>query len=200
MAPLVRQGLLVSAAIAAACWRSPRDLQRDYAQSLRPARIGAASPFSGPSRALRIRVHADPEYQAQTPRWSDRIEAQIDRANAALEPQFGVRLEVQSVRTWQRSDRFERLDQALAELAAVDPGADVDWVIGFLPALGFASATLEQLGMGALFGRHFVLRAMFSLEETRAFEAAFDLVPREEREALLRERRLHKETAVLERP
>src|SRR6266852_1735649 len=51
--------------------------------------------------------------------------------------------------------------------------------------------------MGALFGRHLVLRGMFSLEETRALESVLDQLPREEREALLRERRLHKETAVL---
>ena len=189
--------LLACAAIAAACWKSPRDRQRDYAQSLRPAPIGAQSRAAGPVRSLRVRVYADPEYQAQTPRWSDRIRAQIDRANGAVEAELGVRLEVESIRTWKRADRFEGLDKALGDLAAADRGADVDWVIGFAPALAFASAAHEQLGMGAVFGRHLVLRGMFSLEETRALESLLDQLPPEEREALLRERRLHKETAVL---
>ena len=172
-------------------------MQRDYAQSLRPAPIGAQSRASGPVRPLRVRVYADPEYQAQTPRWSERIREQIDRANATLETGFGVRLELEAPRTWKRADRFELLDKALEGLAAADPGADVDWVIGFAPALGFASAAHEQLGMGAVFGRHLVVRGMFSLEETRALETVLDKLPREERDALLRERRIHKETAVL---
>jgi len=192
-----RKSLLACAALAAACWKSPRDLQRDYAQSLRPAPIGAQSRATGAVRSLRVRAYADPEYQGQTPRWSDRIRDQIDRANATIETEFGVRLELEATRTWTRADRFERLDKALAGLAAVDPAADVDWVIGFAPALGFASAAHEQLGMGAVFGRHLVVRGMFSLEETRALESVLDKLPREERDALLRERRLHKETAVL---
>src|SRR6267143_1903956 len=192
-----RKRLLACAALAAACWKSPRDGQRDYAQSLRPAPIGAQSRASGPVRPLRVRVYADPEYQAQTPRWSERIREQIDRANATLEAGFGVRLELEAPRTWKRADRFEPLDKALEGLAAADPGADVDWVIGFAPALGFASAAHEQLGMGAVFGRHLVVRGMFSLEETRALETVLDKLPREERDALLRERRIHKETAVL---
>src|SRR5256885_5390038 len=128
-----RKSLLACAALAAACWKSPRDLQRDYAQSLRPAPIGAQSRATGPVRSLRVRAYADPEYQAQTPRWSDRIRDQIDRANATIETEFGVRLELEATRTWTRADRFERLDKALAGLAAVDRAADVDWVIGFAP-------------------------------------------------------------------
>src|SRR5207244_1789472 len=61
------KSLLVCAAVAAACWKSPRDLQRDYAQSLRPAPIGAQSRATAPVRSLRVRAYADPEYQAQTP-------------------------------------------------------------------------------------------------------------------------------------
>ena len=189
--------MLACVVVAAACWKSPRELQRDYAQTLRPAPIGRAARAASAVRALRVRVHADPEYQAQTPRWSDRIRAQIDRASSAIESDFGFRLEVESIRTWQRADRFGTMESALAELAASDPGSDVDWVIGFAPALSFASAAHEQLGMAALFGRHLVLRGMFSLEETRALESVLDQLPREERDALLRERRLHKETAVL---
>jgi hypothetical protein len=192
-----RKTLLASAAIAAACYKSPRDIQRDYAQSLRPAPIAGQSRPTGPVRSLRVRVYADPEYQAQTPRWSDRIRAQIDRADDAIEGDFSVRLEVESIRTWKRAERFEGLEKALEELTKEDPGTDVDWVIGFAPALTFASAVHEQLGVGAVFGRHLVLRGMFSLEETLALEKVLDQLPFEEREGLLRERRLHKETAVL---
>src|SRR3989442_2467538 len=108
-----RKSLLVCAAVAAACWKSPRDVQRDYAQSLRPAPIGAQSRATGPVRSLRVRAYPDPEYQAQTPRWRERISEQIDRANATLETEFGVRLELAATRTWKRPDSFERLDRAL---------------------------------------------------------------------------------------
>src|SRR2546421_12986022 len=95
--------LLACVALAAACWKSPLDVQRDYAQSLRPAPIGAQSRATGPLRSLRVRAYADPEYQAQTPRWSERIREQIDRANATLQTEFGGRLELEATRTWKRA-------------------------------------------------------------------------------------------------
>src|SRR5205823_11424793 len=54
-----------------------------------------------------------------------------------------------------------------------------------------------QIGIAQLFGRHLVLRGMFSAAETDALNRALNLLASEYREALGRERRLHKETAVL---
>src|SRR4051812_47406801 len=88
----------------AACWyRTPAQIQRDYAQTLVPAATPEAPARPpGQIRSLRIRAYADRDYQAQTPRWQSHIEDQIDRANRVLEAQLGVRLQVESIRAWDR--------------------------------------------------------------------------------------------------
>ena len=76
----------------AACWyRTPAQVQRDYAQTLVPAATPEA-PQRPPEqiKLVRIRAYADRDYQAQTPRWQSHIEDQIDRANRVLEAQLGV--------------------------------------------------------------------------------------------------------------
>ena len=172
-------------------WRD----QRNYAQSLKPAEVAAAD--SGvPLRVLQVRAYADAEYQAQTPRWNARIEEQVRRASAILEKQFGVRLEVESVRPWPGLRQGSSLRDALAELEALDPGKGVDWVVGFVSSLRMFSAAQEELGAARMFGRHFVLRGMFSAAETDALDRALPLLSQAEREELGRERRAHKETAV----
>jgi len=72
----------------------------------------------------------------------------------------------------------------------------VDWVVGFVSSLRMFSATQEELGMADVFGRHFVLRGMFSAVETDAIDQALPLLSVAEREQLGRERRVHKEMAV----
>jgi len=179
-------------------WRSPKDVQRDYARSLRPAEVAPEAPAPGvPIRTLRARAYVDREYRAQTLRWSQRIEQQVARANRVLEAQFGARLELVEVREWERADRTGELPVAMAELAALDPGSDVDWVIGFVSSLPVFSASHEQLGLAQLFGRHMVLRGMDSLAEAQAASEALDLLSEDERQDLLRARRVHKETFVL---
>jgi len=183
--------------------RTATDVQRDYAQTLRPREVEAApvagpdAPLPGPARILRVRIYADADYQAQTLRWRDRVLGQLGRANKVLEAQFRVRLEAEPVRAWSRPDRAGGLDKALADLAATDPARDVDWVIGLVSSLPIFSESHEQLGMAYFFGRHFVLRGMDSLAEAEQLERALDKLAADERESLLRERRLHKETAVL---
>jgi tetratricopeptide (TPR) repeat protein len=121
----------------------------------------------------------------------------VDRANRVLEAQFGVRLDAGEPRAWDRGDRSQDLSRAAADLSAVDEGRGADWVIGFASALPFFSDSPHQLGLGLLFGRHMVLRGMDSLAEAQAIDQAFDKLPARERDQLTRERRLHKETAVL---
>ena len=179
-------------------WRSPKDVQRDYARSLRPAEVAPEAPAPGtPIRSLHVRAYVDREYRAQTLRWSQRIEQQVERANRVLEAQFGVRLEVVEVREWEWADRTGELPGAIRELALLDSGGDVDWVIGFVSSLPMFSDSHEQLGVAHFFGRHMVLRGMDSLAEARAASEALDLLSEDERQDLLRARRVHKETSVL---
>jgi predicted Zn-dependent protease len=183
--------------------RTQKDIQHDYAKTLRPAAVEAtAAPVSSqePPKALRVfrlRVYADADYQAQAHTWEKRILNQVQRANSLLEPQFGVRLDVESLRAWERPQRSGDLRAAIEELVSTDPGKDVDWVVGFVSSLQVFSATHDQLGMGAYFGRHFVLRGMDSVAEVQALNQALDKLSMDERETLFSERRLHKEMSVL---
>ncbi len=189
-------------ALAAGCPRSPTDIQRDYARTLKPSEVEATPPEGPPPapgkvRVLRVRVWADADYRAQTLRWKERILAQVDRANRVLEAQFAVRLDAGEPRAWDHRGRGDDLEGVLASLAEVDEGRGADWVLGFVSALPFFSDSPHLLGMAAYFGRHIVLRGMDSLAEAQAIEAIFDKLPAGERDQLTRERRLHRETALL---
>ena len=183
--------------LASCTFPTPQQQQRPYAESLRPAEVKPAAPASDvPVRKLRVRAYADADYQQQTPRWNARIEQQIERASGILERQFGVRLELESVRPWQRARVGERLQDALDELAASDAGTGVDWVVGFVSSLRVFSATEEDQGTACMFCRHFVLRGMFSAAESDAIDRALPLLSGTEREVLARERRVHRETTL----
>jgi tetratricopeptide (TPR) repeat protein len=183
--------------LAGCTFPTPQQQQRSYAESLRPAEVKPALAASNvPLRKLRVRAYADADYQQQTPRWNVRIEQQVERASGILERQFGVRLELDSVRPWQRARVGQRLQDAVDELAASDPGTGVDWVVGFVSSLRVFSATQEDLGAACMFCRHFVLRGMFSAAESDAIDHALPLLSATERETLARERRVHRETAL----
>lgn len=193
--------LAATLALTAGC-RTTADMQRDYARTLRPADIEAppAAPAATPAaavRTFRVRLYADAGYQRQTLRWREKLLAQLERANRVLEPLFGVRLAAESVRAWESPEGSGNLATALASLAAVDPGGDVDWVFGFVPASESVAVADPLLGMAFQFGRHVVLRAMHSREERNAMEASLDHLSTAERDAVVRERMLHRETAVL---
>src|SRR5207248_170688 len=111
--------------------------------------------------------------------------------------QFGVTLELESARPWSRAGSSAHLEQVIAQLMALDKGDGVDWVIGFVSVLDVFSAAQDRLGMAVLFGRHIVLRGMFSAAEMDAINASLQLLSSADREQLARDRRLHKETAVL---
>jgi hypothetical protein len=164
---------------------------------MRPAAVAPATTAARPQRTFKVRAYLDEDYAAQTPRADARIGAQLDRASKVLAAQFGVVLELESVRPWRRAERQTPLAIALRQLAELDAGAGVDWVIGFVSSLQMYTATQEELGAAAIFGRHFVLRGMISVDDATRIEIEFDKIGADAREGLLRELRLHRETAVL---
>ncbi|BDG01889.1 hypothetical protein [Anaeromyxobacter oryzae] len=178
-----------------ACWRTKADIQRDYARTLAPARL-ATAPAAAAVRALPVRIYVADDYRAETLRWRERIEAQLARANQILEAQFGVRLVAKETLPWARSGRETGLAAALGDLVAKDPAADVEWVVGFVSSSELFSGSHEQLGMARIFGRHLVLRGVISTDEAAALRETLDALSDRERDALLRERQLHRETAV----
>ncbi len=189
--------LLLFGVAGTACIRTKRDIQRDYARKLQAAQLGPASAPSTQIRDLQVRIYVDDDYRTEMIRWRTRIEAQIERANRVLEAQFGVRLAVKEIEPWSRSGRTRTLSDALAELVEAAPGADGEWVIGFVSSSELFSGTLEQLGLAQMFGRHLVLRGMVSFREGDEFRRTLDALTDAERDELLHERELHRETAVL---
>jgi hypothetical protein len=183
---------------AGCAFRTPWQEQRTFADTLKPAEVApAAAAQPRALRVFRVRAYADADYRAQTPRWNQHIQEQLDQASAVLEAQFGVRLELESARPWNRAGSSANLQTAIEQLIALDKGEGVAWVMGFVSAQDLFSATQDQLGMAGLFERYIVLRGMFSAAEMDAINASLNLLSSADREQLSRQRRLHKETSVL---
>ncbi|MCP3137942.1 tetratricopeptide repeat protein [Pyxidicoccus xibeiensis] len=188
--------LLVLAGVA--CVKRPVDYEREYAKQLAPKKLEASSASaSGPVRKLRVRVYVDSDYRDQVMRWRSSIVSQLQRASAVVRAPLGVVFELESTHQWERRSSEGALDDTLAELEALDPGEDVDLVIGLVSRLKVFSTSQDHLGLARMFGRHFVLREMGNPEEVRNIMAALTHLPAEERETLYHERKLHKETSVL---
>jgi tetratricopeptide (TPR) repeat protein len=146
-------------------------------------------------RRARLRIYADPDYRVTVPRWQERARAMVDDLNQFAGPTFGVRFEIESLRRWEGTNRGASTSQALNLLESQDPGEDVDWVIGFMPALPLLSTSQHEIGMARVLGRHCVLRGMADLEEARALDRSPDLGGTE-KEQLYTVRKWHKEIAV----
>ncbi|GEJ57720.1 hypothetical protein AMYX_24610 [Anaeromyxobacter diazotrophicus] len=101
------------------------------------------------------------------------------------------------VRSWEHSDGSSGLAGALAALVALDDAADVDRVVGFVSSMPTLPAVLEQLGIALAPGRHLIVRGSESAEEAVQLRRVLHLLPDDEIEALLRERRVHRETLLL---
>jgi tetratricopeptide (TPR) repeat protein len=198
MRPGVTVVLAAALAALAGC-RTRADIQRDYARTLAPAPLRA--PLTDPDRPVRaypVRILLGDDYAAETLTARERIAAQLSRANALLEAQFRIRLEVTEVREWKRRAGSRSIYEALDALAAEDAAEDVAWVIGFLGSTGEAgSGAPDQLGAARVFGKHLVLRKMGSVEERSTIDGALDALSVKERADLLRDRQLHQETTVL---
>jgi TonB family protein len=172
--------------------------QRDWARVLRPAPIATrlSADRAGLS-VLTVRAYASPEYRSHDPAWRERIGDQVRRASAVVEEQFAVRLELESVRPWERRHEDAGLRSAAEALRALDPAAEVDWVVGFVGASPESPSTVyDRIGLARAFGRHFVLRAMQSRRDLARIDSWYDQLPEADRAAIAREEREHRETAM----
>jgi predicted Zn-dependent protease len=176
----------------------PRTTDREAARELAPVTLGDMAPrrATGEGRVVRVRVYADDDYRAATLRWQKKVERQLDRVNRVVEPAFNVRFELESARKWPRSHAGVGLSPLLDELEALDPGADVDWVVGYVTAFRGVTTSIHQLALAQLVSKHFVMRGMDDQEEGRVFAAAFGMMPASERETLYEERKAHKELVL----
>jgi tetratricopeptide (TPR) repeat protein len=155
-----------------------------------------AVPSNGEPRLIRLRVYADSDYRGLVMRWQARLRGQLTRINAVAGPVFNVHFEIESLRSWDRSHVGMAFDPILKELEALDPGRDVELVLGLVtPARGVATS-LHQLGEAFTPGRHIVLRGMDDEQEALAIDRDYHLMPPDERQRLYTDRRGHKEVVL----
>jgi len=176
--------------------KSAKEAQHDEARDLTPPSLTVDHEWTGPIATAKVRVYADDDYRAQNMHWQQGFDEQLEYVNEVLAAGFGVRL-VADYREWPRHAPGETLEQALAELHELDRGDDVFEVIGLTSSLSLVSATFENIGMGALPGRHLVVRGYADVFERQAFDRAFTTLDQSEREAMYVARRRHKTATVL---
>jgi predicted Zn-dependent protease len=177
---------------------TPAGRQRERAQKLAPAELDLtpAGARRETPRPARLRIYADREYRQTVLRWQGKLRGEIDRINRVVGPVFGVAFEIESMREWPASHLGAPIDVMLADLEALDPGPDVDWVIGLVTPFQGVTASIHQLGAARYLSRHLVLRGMDDEQEGLALRREFEFLSEDERSDLYSERKAHKETVV----
>jgi tetratricopeptide (TPR) repeat protein len=202
-----RAPLALMLALAAGCFVDNRLLptqglsrqqvaERRAATDLYPTALAQPGPaHPGPVRALRVRVWADASYRRRL-HWRERAGALFERANRFLRHAVAVEL-VADLRAWEREGDVTDLEPFIEALARMDPGEDVDHVIGMTAALPRFSNAHDHLGHAWVLARHLVIRAVDDGLERQMLARAFPTLRRGELEGLHAARAEHKETAIL---
>lgn len=183
------------------CWAHPRtDFEHHWAERYRPPEPApvALAPET-PLRALRLRVYADDSYRAHVLRWETKVREIVDRANDVLGPAFRARL-VPEMRPWTRPTQDPRLDVALAELQATDPGSDTDWVLGLTGLMRLGSnrnCKVSDLGQSKSHSKYMVELAMDDADEAQTIDQMLTTYSDDQRYAFYRDRKRYKEVAIL---
>lgn len=181
-------------------WGENKRLQKQRAEQFAPTlrgehAPGAESKAPSPARTLRVRAYVARAYATQVVDVSRTLRDLFDDATDVIEPELGVRLELEGIRTWEIA-RDDDLKKLVAELRVADAGADVDWVVGFVGALSRVSQSFHDLGMAETPGRHIVLRAPSSATSHDETERSFSELSEDERRRVQTDRRRHRAAAV----
>lgn len=160
-----------------------------------PVELEAPNPYTGKPRVAKIRVYADEGYRSKHQRWQNQFGEELDYANQYLQPLLGLQLEAE-YKVWDRAGDTP-LRVTLDELAKLDPGDDVAWVIGLTSSLESFSDITDDLGMSYVLGTHIVLRGYSDVKEREQFEKALPDMSAADREEVHDARRRHKQTVLL---
>jgi tetratricopeptide (TPR) repeat protein len=151
-----------------------------------------------PARKIRVRAYADDAYRSQsgTP-WEERVKRQLARASEVTTRRFNTTFELADARPWHSNAPATELPDALLQkLEALDPGQDVDLVLGYVSSLPAETSVQEALGRARVLGRHVILRGLESPAENGALRDALKDYPPAFREETFLQRRTNKETAL----
>lgn len=190
-------GVVLAAVASGGCVGSKK-ARLPYTDSLTPRGFDTREPIVAPEKVkrLRLRVYADQDYRAQTIRWRQKLDLQIDRVNEVSVPLLGVEFEVVSANDWHRGSPPEDLEAILEELVALDAAVDVDWVVGLVTSLPAVTSSIHHLGVAVPGTRHFVMRGMNDEAEKRALDGALSGLGEKERDGVYLRRKAHKEVVV----
>jgi len=181
--PSLRRTSSLTLACALACVRAP----------------GPAATPTPAARTIRVRAYADQAYRSQsgaTP-WEERVKRQLARANEVTARRFSAAFELADAREWaSNAPATEPTAASLKKLEALDPGQDVDLVLGFVSSLPAETLVQEELGLARVLGRHAILRGLESPAEDGALRASLEDYPADKRDAIFLQRRVHKETSI----
>ena len=158
-----------------------------------PATFEVEKPREGDPRDVKVRVWADAGIRA-LPRWKDEIGDQIDYANQLLTPLVGLRITVESWKEWSRTGEPH---QALAQLAEVDKGDGVAWVLGYIAPPDTATKALTELAYAEPLGEHVVVRGWAQAPEAAALAGTLPDLKETERTEVLAAHRRHKQSVAL---
>src|SRR5262249_40053732 len=88
------------------------------------------------------------------------------------------------------------LSALMDELVQSDPGRDVERVVGLAGSVPRYEIAFHELGLGKLFGKHLITRAMNDAREYESIERGFSYLSEQERAKLYGSRKRHKTAAV----
>jgi hypothetical protein len=174
-------GFAAVVSVGAACVRGP---------------IAMGPGVAGPVSIMRLRAYVDQDYRRADLGYVHRIRTSVAAASDVITSHFGVRLVLRDVRPWDRQAHRDDEDAVLEELTALDPGGDVDWVVGFVAREESMDGPMHSAGVARTLSRHFVVR---SPDDPKVREALVTspVLTRADGMAIYEERRYHREVAVL---
>jgi len=187
---------LVLAAAAAGCASGGSSHGGARPVEVEPARVVATPVTTAKTYKARIRVYVDAGYRGQNPAHEQQLRRLLGAAFRILEPTIGVGLGEVEFRSWERQAGSD-LPGMLVELEALDPADDVDWVLGFVDALGHVAADAHQLGEARALGKYAVLRGLNDAAEVTLLDEVLRGMSEHERQALYGRRKQHKELVLL---
>lgn len=203
---VMRWLLWVVVLVTAGCFKNERYYQLEHARALTPqqlqgkpgaslATVPALAPQ--PPRVFTVRAWVDLDYQEQVLHWNERVTAQVARASEVTRAALNIELKLVAIESWNHRSERATLESHLEALEQEDRAADVDLALGFVSSLEIFTESQEKLGLARFQGRHAVLRAMDNAEEHQAITRVFTKLDENERDALYRERKLHKEITLV---
>ena len=181
-------------------WGQAKASQRRSAQaatpSLSPNETSTTPKLVKPAKKMRIRVIATPRYAAETLDWHKQVQELIDDADDVLGPDAGIKIEIDSMGTWDDLSNEDLTKGALDALHAKDDGHDVDWVAGFIGGISKVDPSFHELGIGDQPGKYVILRATNLAGERDEIDRTYDRLSEYERTRLFKSLKQHRAVGV----